>query len=210
VNLADQWGELAANLQGDWAEARLALELEDPAQADRAALILGPLTPGRSRRGFHLTVPRDRDLGRFLARLDEEGVGGSLVVVEAEQQTPLSRPRAEAPRTLVEQWDSLLTQLPPDWSDLYAELELDSSDYLERGALLLAPVNPARYGGRSTFRFRVASSRGYGVAASMARRCLERLDAEGITGTLRALRVLSRTAHVATQGPVWYVEGRAV
>jgi hypothetical protein len=210
VNLAEQWRELAANLPADWAEPRLALELEDPAQADRAALILGPFTPGRSRRGFHLTVPRDRDLGRFLARLDEEGVGGSLALVDAEQQTSVSPPRAEAPRRLVEQWDGLLSQLPPDWSDLYAELELDSSDYLERGALLLAPVNPARYGGRSTFRFRVASSRGYGVAASMARRCLERLDGEGITGTLRALRVLSRTAHVATQGPVWYVEGKAV
>jgi hypothetical protein len=211
MELAQQWRELAANLPLDWAEARLALELEDPAQADRAALILGPLTPGRTRKGFHLTVPRDRDLGRFLARLDAEGVGGRLVLVEsAQQQAPLSRPRAEAPRRLVEQWDELVSQLPPDWSDLYAELELDSSDYLERGAVLLAPVNPARYGGHSTFRFRVASSRGYGVAASMARRCLERLDAETITGTLRALRVLSRTAHVATQGPVWYVEGKAV
>ena len=210
MTLAEQWRELTANLPPDWAEARLALELEDPAQADRAALILGPLTPGRSRRGFHLTVPRDRDLGRFLARLDEEGVGGSLMLVETEQQTPVSRSRAEAPQRLAEQWDELVSRLPPDWSDLYAELELDSSDYLERGALLLAPVNPARYGGRSTFRFRAASSRGYGVAASMARRCLERLDAEGITGTLRALRVLSRSAHVATQGPVWYVEGKAV
>ena len=210
MELARQWRELAANLPPDWAEARLALELEDPAQADRAALILGPLMPGRTRRGFHVTAPRDRDPGRFLARLDEEGVGGRLVLVEAEQQTPVSRPRAEAPRRLVEQWDELVSQLPPDWSDLYAELELDSSDYLERGALLLAPANPARYGGRSTFRYRVASFRGYGVAESMARRCLERLDAEGITGTLRALRVLSRTAHVATQGPVWYVEGKVV
>jgi hypothetical protein len=167
--------------------------------------------PGRTRGGFHLTVPRDRDPGRFFARLDAEGVGGRLVLVESvQQQAPVSRPLAEAPRGLVEQWDELVSQLPPDWSDLYAELELDSSDYLERGALLLAPVNPARYGGRSTFRFRVASSHGYGVAASMARRCLERLDGEGITGTLRALRVLSRTAHVATQGPVWYVEGKVV
>jgi hypothetical protein len=210
VELARQWRELAANLPPDWAEARVSVELADLAQAERAALILGPLTPGRSRRGFHLAVPRDRDLERFLVRLDEEGVGGSVVLVEAERQTPVSRPRAEAPPRLVEQWDGLLKQLPSDWSDLYAELELDSSDYLERGALLLAPVNPARYGGRSTFRFRVASSHGYGVAASMARRCLERLDGEGITGTLRALRVLSRTAHVATQGPVWYVEGKTV
>ena len=210
MNLAEQWRELAANLPPDWAEAQVALELDDPAQADRAALMLGPFTPGRTRSGFRLTVPRDRDLGRYLARLDEEGSSGRLALVEAERRIPVLRPRPEAVRKLAEQWNELVSRLPPDWSDLYAELELDSSDHLERGALLLAPVNPARYGGRATFRFRVASSRGYGVAAPMARRCLERLDAEAITGALRALRVLSRTAHVATQGPVWYMEGKAV
>jgi hypothetical protein len=199
-----------ANLPPEWAEARVALELEDPAQADRAGLVLAPFTPGRTRKGFRVTVSRDRDFARYLGRLDEEGIAGRLELVEAKREAPVSRPRREAPRKLAEQWDELVSHLPPDWSDLYAELELDSSDYLERGALLLAPVNPARYGGRSTLRFRVASSRGYGVAASMARRCFERLDAEGITGTLRALRVLSRTAHVATQGPVWYVGGKTV
>jgi hypothetical protein len=210
VELARQWRELAADLPPEWAEARLVLELEDPARADRVGLILGPFAPGRTRTGFQVTVPRDRDLARYLARLDEEGVTGRLVLVEADQRRPVSPRRATAPRPLAEQWDELASRLPPDWSDLYAELELDSSDYLERGALLLAPVNPARYGGPSTFRFRVASSRGYGAAAPMTRRCLERLDGEGITGTLRALRVLSQSAHVATQGPVWYVEGKAV
>jgi hypothetical protein len=76
--------------------------------------------------------------------------------------------------------------------------------------LLLSPVNPARYGGPTTLRFRVARSVGYGTAPSMARRSLERLDAERITGRLRFLRVLSATSHVATQGPVWRVAGRSV
>ena len=44
----------------------------------------------------------------------------------------------------------------------------------------------------------------------MARRCFERLDEEGIRGTLRILRVLSDTKPVDTQGPVWYVGGKAV
>ena len=44
----------------------------------------------------------------------------------------------------------------------------------------------------------------------MTHRCLERLDDEGIRGELRILRVLSDTDPVATQGPVWYVEGRSV
>jgi len=210
VELARQWRELAANLPPNWGRGRLVLELDDPAMVDRAALILGPLGPGRRRSGFDLTVARDRDPGRVLTRLDEEGIHGRLELVGAEQAKAAPPARTEAVPKLVEQWDALVARLPPDWSDLYAELELDSSDYLERGALLLAPVNPARYGGRSTFRFRVASRQGYGAAESMARRCLSRLDSEGITGTVRALRVLSRTAHVATQGPVWYVEGKAV
>jgi hypothetical protein len=44
----------------------------------------------------------------------------------------------------------------------------------------------------------------------MARRCLERLDEESITGRLRLLRVLSDTHHAATQGPVWLVGRRSV
>ena len=44
----------------------------------------------------------------------------------------------------------------------------------------------------------------------MVRRCLQRLDDEGIPGELRILRVLSDSKPVATQGPVWYVEGKAV
>jgi hypothetical protein len=42
------------------------------------------------------------------------------------------------------------------------------------------------------------------------RQCLERLDADGIRGQVRILRVLSDTDPVSTQGPVWYVEGKAV
>jgi hypothetical protein len=44
----------------------------------------------------------------------------------------------------------------------------------------------------------------------MVRRCFARLDEAGIDGTLTVLRVLSDTQPVGTQGPVWYVEGKAV
>ena len=74
----------------------------------------------------------------------------------------------------------------------------------------MAPVNPARYGGTPGFRFRVASSFGYGAAPAMTRRCLERVDQAGIRAAVRILRVLSDTRPVATQGPVWYVGGRSV
>lgn len=210
MSLAEQWREIRAGLPPDRAGIRLELVVADDERADRAAIVLGPITPGRTGSRFRLEVGRGRDPERVLARLDDEGIGGRLQLVETERAelTAAGGPPRTIPLTA--QWDELVQRLPPDWSDLYAEIELDSSDFLERGALLLAPVNPARYGGPLGFRFRCARAKGYGVAAVMARRCLERLDAERITGTVRLLRVLAHTGLVATQGPVWRVGGRSV
>ena len=44
----------------------------------------------------------------------------------------------------------------------------------------------------------------------MARRCFERMDADGITGRLVVLQALSDTENAVTQGPVWRVAGRSV
>jgi len=44
----------------------------------------------------------------------------------------------------------------------------------------------------------------------MVRRCLGRLDDAGIPGAVRILRALSDSQPVATQGPVWYIAGKAV
>jgi hypothetical protein len=220
--LAERFDEMLRGLPRGWTLARLDLMLEEPEEADRAALILAPATPGRTDSSFQFYVhggaerlaPTPEIVRRVVGRLDDEGIRGRLKLVS--QETAPSAPPVQHPerehrrRTLAAQWDELLRRLPPDWSDLYAEIELDSSDFLDRGALLLAPVNPARFGGLLTLRFRCARIRGYGVAPEMARRCLERLDGERITGTVRALRVLSETQHVATQGPVWYVGGKSV
>jgi hypothetical protein len=117
-------------------------------------------------------------------------------------------PPEEARPTLAASWDAQLEKLPPDWSDIYAEVELLSSDHLERGALLMAPLNPRRDGGKPAFRFRCARRFGYGASAEMVRRCFERCDAENIRGSTRILRALSDTDPVQTQGPVWHVAGR--
>jgi hypothetical protein len=212
VTLAEQWSEIAARLPADWDSARVTLTVAEDERADHAALILGPLSPGRTGSTFRLTVRAGADPSRVLRRLDREGIRGRLDLVEAAESEPAPRATgaAERARPLAAQWDGVAARFPRDWSDLYAEVVLDSSDYLQRGALLLAPLNPARYGGLTTLRFRAARVAGYGTAASMTRRCLERLDGEGITGRLRILRVLSGTTHVATQGPVWRVGGRSV
>ena len=105
-----------------------------------------------------------------------------------------------------------MAALPPDWSDLYCELELISSDHLQRGALLTGAAQPgARSRSGSAFRFRVAHSFGYGASpADGARVASTRLDEAGIPGRLAVLRVLSDTHNVDTQGPVWRVGGKAV
>jgi hypothetical protein len=214
VTLGEQWREIAGRLPADSGAARVTLWMAEDERADQAALILAPLTPGRTRSRFRFRVRPGFNPERIFRRLDEAGIRGRLDLVEAEAAPAPTvravRAPAEPTPPFLEQWDELVGRLPPDWSDVYAEVELDSSDFLQRGALLLAPVNPARYGGQTTLRFRCARVSGYGAAESMTRRSLERLDEESITGRVRILRVLSSTAHVATQGPVWRVGGRSV
>jgi hypothetical protein len=211
VTLAEQWREIEAGLPPDWTAARANLTVSEDERVEHAALLLTPLAPGRTGNSFSLQIRRGMPAERVLSRLDAEGIRGrlDLVATEERDEAPV-RARPERAWPLAQQWDELVGRLPPDWSDLYAEVELDSSDFLQRGALLLAPVNPARYDGPTTLRFRVARRSGYGAAEPMTRRCLERLDSEQITGRVRILRVLSATSHVATQGPVWRVGGRAV
>jgi hypothetical protein len=213
VKLADRFSELERSLPDNWGEVQLLLTVADDARCDRAAALLGPANPGRigkrirfaaARRG---TAPSPNTIRRLLHRLDAEGITGDLEPARVDEAT------AEQPRertSLRTSWEAQLTSLPPDWTDLYAEVRLDSTDYLERAALLLAPTNPARYGGTTGLRFRCAQHFGYGVSPEMATRCFARCDEDGITGTVEILRVLSDTYPVATQGPVWYVGGRSV
>jgi hypothetical protein len=212
--LVDQWRAIEYGLPEGWGEARLRLTVHDEAEAARAAALLGAANP--SRRGKVIWTYVSRVGGgavpdlivRLLRRIDREGIEGSLELVNVTEAA--AREPARRRPTFVGQWDALLAKLPADWSDLWAELDLTSSDYLERGALLLAPVNPARAGTRLAYRFRAARRFGYGASEEMARRCLERLDQEGITGEVRILNALSDTKPVSTQGPVRYVGGKAV
>jgi len=214
VKLVERFSELERELPGDWAEARFALTIGDDARGDRAAALLGPANPGRVGKRIRFTAAR-RGAGagpeavrRLLRRLDTEGISGELDLVGAREAEPDEQLRRRP--ALREQWKQALSGLPSDWSDLYAEIQFDSTDYVERAALLLSPVNPSRYGGAATLRFRCAHHFGYGVSPEMATRCFERCDTDGITGELQILRVLSDTHPVATQGPVWLVGGRSV
>lgn len=213
MSLVEQWRRLAGNLPADWADARLSLTFRRPEQRERAASLLSPASPGRVGGALQIGVFRagggigPDQCTKLLRKLDEEGIRGTLALLDTgARQLAAERPNDE----LATAWGAAVAGLPPDWSDLYCELELASSDHLERAALLAAPINPARVPARSAFRFRVAQSFGYGASPQMTARCLERLDAEGIPGTLTILHALSDTHNVATQGPVWRVQGKAV
>jgi hypothetical protein len=213
LRLVGQFNELERGLVDEWAELRLQLTLEEESHAERAAALLAPANPGRHRRIIRFVVDRRgpgigaEALRRLLKRLDDEGIQGTLGLRSVQKAVPEELRRKE---TLRAQWERRLTGVPSDWSDIYAEVRLDSTDYLERGALLLAPVNPARFGGPAALRFRSAHHFGYGVSSEMAARCLERCDEEGITGDVEILYVLSDTHPVGTQGPVWLSGGRTV
>jgi hypothetical protein len=214
VALVESFARIQQRLPRGWSRAHLKLVVSDPSRSDRAASLLGPATPGRH--GSELSFVTGRDggalgvehIGRLLRKLDDEGIPATLNLVDVDEAETVAE--AEPPTTLFEAWDAALAKLPPDWTDLWCEVELTSSDYLERAALHMAPVNPSSFGDGRGFRFRCARRFGYGAAPEMVRRCLERCDRDGIRGTVRVLRVLSDTSPAGSQGPVWYVDGRVV
>jgi hypothetical protein len=215
VRLADQFRELESQLPADWADARLVLVVDDAARSERAAALLAPLGPGKVGNRIQLTVPRRggnvERVRRLLKRIDRDRIRGrlELVTYSAAVAEPAPEARASWP-PLEETWLSAVAALPEDWSDLYAEVELASSDFLDPGALRLSPLNPSRPDRGLAFRFRVARSFGYGASSEMARRCMARLDEDAIKGRLAILWALSDTKAVATQGPVWYGESGPV
>ena len=211
---ADQWSRIEESLDTDWVELRLAFAPEG-AFSDAAA-VLAPLQPVRVGDEFRFHVTRANGgaerVRNTLSRLDRKRLWGTLALIDVASDmapTPVATPPANAP-TLADAWDDALAKLPPDWSDLLCELQLDSSDDVPRAALHGAPLNPSRVPDAIALRFRASGKQGYGVSPQMARRCFERMDAEGITGRIVILDALSDTENADTQGPVWRVAGRSV
>ena len=210
MSYARTWPQLQALLPAGWSEARVSLRAEDAAQQARVGAILGPLNPGRSDDSFVFQLVAGggtngtEAVKRMLARLADERIGCVLRLLDTAEAAP--KAPATATGSLALAWDAAQLTIPGDWSDVYGEIALDSSDLLERAALLLGPINPHRNPDAVAFRFRAARRAGYGASDGMVRRCLERLDADGIGGTVTILRALCETRPVATQGPQW-VEG---
>ena len=214
MRLAEQWNAIEQRLDPRWSEARLELTIEDETQRTRVVALLAPAGPGGIGATIRFFVARSgvgvgpEAVRRLLRRLDEEDIPGALGLVSSDE-APTAAAIVRA--SLAKEWDAALEVLPGDWSDLLCELELTSSDHIEPGALLLAPLNPLQTGaGHPGFRFRAAHTFGYGASAGMVRRCLGRLDDADIPGEVSILRALSDAQPVATQGPVWHIGGKAV
>jgi hypothetical protein len=212
MSLVDQWNDVEKGLDPRWSEAELSFSAADESQLSRAAALLAPASPGRRGSELRIVAQRSGSIGpeairRLFRRLDNEGIDGELEVLLSGSITVTFSPVAAS---LADAWDAALAAVPSDWSDLFCELGLTSTDHADHAALLLGPINPLRREGRPGFRFRVARSAGYGAAPGMVRRCLGRLDDQGIPGDVRVLEAMSDSHHVGTQGPVWYISGKAV
>lgn len=212
MRLVEQWNGIESGLDPRWSDVRLSLRIDAEGARERAAALLGPAGPGFSGDTLRFSVTRGGEgIGpeaarRLLDRIDAEEIAGELTLVGASEAEP--PPQAARP-TLTAEWRAALELLPSDWSDVVAELELDSSADVDRGAVLCAPLNPIRSTqGSADFRFRCASERGYGASVGMVARCLARLDEAGITGHIRITRALSDVHPVGTQGATFAVGRR--
>ncbi len=215
--LVDDWQDLEAALPEGWVEARIRLTLEHPGDTDRALVLLAPLQPLRPGPDtLSLRIVRGGtgrgpgSAGRALSRLDAERLHGTIELGLGRGEGVPWRGRPPS-RRLPDSWDAALATLPADWSDLLGEVELDSSDYLEPGALHMAPINPApgrraRSACSSAARAGSATAPrpGWSAAASSA------ATATGCAGRSRSCALLSDTRPVGTQGPVWQLDGRMV
>jgi hypothetical protein len=211
VPLVERWNRVEGGLDPSWTEVTLSLAIHDNAARSRAAALLGPAGPGVSAKEIHFRVSTQGDgIGpeaarRFLRRIDQEGIRGRLELVATREARPEP---VETRPALAAEWQAALDVLPSDWSDVVAELELDSSADIDRAAVLCAPINPGQLTERTGFRFRCASAQGYGASAGMAGRCLARLDEAGITGRIRITRALSDVQPLGTQGANFLVGRR--
>jgi hypothetical protein len=212
--LVDQWKTLGSELPDTWSAAELEFRLEQRSEAELASRLLGPAQPYRPEPGvlrFRVardgTAPSPDGIQRLFRRIDAERIHGKLSLVRSATREAVVAPDEQS---LVETWAAAEQSLPADWSHAFCELEVLSTDYVERASLDCVQMNLRRVGDTATLRFRAARTFGYGAAPQMVRRCLERCDADGIKGTVRILHAVSSSDPVGTQGPVWMAAGTNV
>ena len=86
---------------------------------------------------------------------------------------------------LAEDFQAVLDSLPPDWTQLEADLRIDDEDRYIEAATLLSQVNAMPYS-KHDWHWRLRSAREFGHAAApeTLRGTLALLDDQGISGEL--------------------------
>src|SRR5438477_7119452 len=82
---------------------------------------------------------------------------------------------------LVDQWRTIESSLPAEWSDVRLKLTVADDARCDRAAALLGPLMPGRFGKEIRF---FAGRRGAGPGVQAVTRLLRRLDEEANDGTL--------------------------
>ena len=98
---------------------------------------------------------------------------------------------------LAEEFQALLDALPPDWSQLEADLRIDDEDRYIEAATLLSQVNAMPYSKHDWhWRLRAAREFGHAAAAGTVAGTLALLDDQRITGELVAREARSGRVEV--------------
>ena len=202
------------------ATPRLELDRRRAGDVERAAALLGAgaaaALGGDGVLRFDACARRQRRpartrCGALLARLDASGIDGALDARRRRRRAGAARPHA-ARRRSPSRGTPRSRRCRPTGATSLGEIELTSSDYLDRGGAPARADQPAAACRRLRAPLPLRARRfGYGASPEMVRRCLERCDDDGHPRQRCAiLRALSTRSPVGTQGPVWYIGGRTV
>ena len=102
---------------------------------------------------------------------------------------------------LAEDFQAVLDSLPPDWTQLEADLRIDDEDRYIEAATLLSQVNAMPYS-KHDWHWRLRSAREFGHAAApeTVRGTLALLDDQGISGELAVREARSGRVEI---GQMW-------
>lgn len=92
--------------------------------------------------------------------------------------------------SLAADFKQVLDSLPPDWTDLEADLRIDDESQYIDTAVALSQVNAQPYSQADWhWRLLVAHSFGHAAAAESVLGVLEKLDADGVAGEMQVREV---------------------
>jgi hypothetical protein len=102
---------------------------------------------------------------------------------------------------LAEDFRQILDSLPPDWTDVEADLRIvDEQRYVEV-AVMVSQVNAVPYSKADWhWRIRVAHGFGHAAAPETVLGVLERIDAAGVEGEMRLREIREGRAEIV---PMW-------